>query len=276
MSVSLIYVYWPNRPAGVSWCDLPFALREAGLAEVLHQAGIDVSEMTLFSEGDDGEELAAGFKLARDIGKAIDVACEAGNLPIVLCGSCSLAALGVAASGLGGAGTGVVWCDAHPDLNTPETSVSGLFEGMALSAAAGLCWRAMGRELAGTTPFDLSNVALFGAREVDAGEAAVIRDAGIPISGETTQIAERLAGTASTYLHLDMDVHNALTVRANRFAAEGGPSVDEVRDVVRAVPNVGVMAVTGLDPAADDAAEAYKIAIDHVKAIVEAQKGAVA
>ena len=38
MTVCLIYAYWPNRPFGMNWCDLPLALREAGLPEQLHKA----------------------------------------------------------------------------------------------------------------------------------------------------------------------------------------------------------------------------------------------
>jgi hypothetical protein len=29
MKVTLIYAYWPNQPGGATWCDLPWALREA-------------------------------------------------------------------------------------------------------------------------------------------------------------------------------------------------------------------------------------------------------
>lgn len=272
MTISLIYAYWPNRPFGMNWCDLPLALREAGLPEQLHQAGHDVVEMTLFAEGDEGEELAGGFQLAREIGGAIDVCREAGDLPIVLCGSCALAATGVAASSLGGAGTGVAWCDAHPDLNTPATSVSGLFEGMALSVATGRAWQGMAREISGVDPLSLDHTVLFGARDIDAGERVQLETESIIVASDVSGVNAQLAGTDQTYVHLDMDVHDALHVRTNRYAVPDGPSVDTVRQLLIGVDRLSVLCVTGLDSSADGAKDALKVAIDHVQAVSDTWK----
>jgi len=269
VTVTLIYAYWPNRPFGMNWCDLPLALREAGLPETLHQAGHEVVEMTLFAEGDEGEELVGGFKLAGEIGGAIDVARDAGDLPVVLCGSCALASVGVAASALGGSDTGIVWCDAHPDLNTPETSASGLFEGMALSAATGRSWQTMARDIAGAQFLDLDHAALFGARDIDTGEAALIADAGVPVVTTAADANSRLEKSRQTYVHLDMDVHDELKVRANRFAVPDGPSVDGVRALLVDVDRLAVLAVTGLDSSEPEAAPAMKVAIDHVAAVAD-------
>ena len=108
------------------------------------------------SEETHPEELRSGFMMAKHIADEIKNAREQGELPVTLCGSCSMAAIANAAA-LGGEDMGVAWFDAHPDLNTPETTTSGLFEGMALAAAAGLAWYGMAREHAGlTTPASLA------------------------------------------------------------------------------------------------------------------------
>lgn len=272
MTISLIYAYWPNRPFGMNWCDLPLALREAGLPERLHQAGHEVVEMTLFAEGDEGEELAGGFKLAGEIGVAIDIALDAGDLPVVLCGSCALAAAGVSASRFGGLETGILWCDAHPDLNTPETSESGLFEGMALSVATGRAWQGMAQSIAGATPMSLENVALFGARDIDTAEETFLTEDAIPVVSSVGEANARLAGTRTTYVHLDMDVHDALQVRTNRYAVPDGPSAEDVRGMLTGVDRLGVLAVTGLDSSADGGREALVVAIDHVQAVADHRK----
>ncbi|MGI9408113.1 MAG: arginase family protein [Hyphomicrobiaceae bacterium] len=269
MSVSLIYAYWPNRPFGMTWCDLPWALREAGLPERLHQAGHEVVETTVYAEGDDGEELRGGFELARNIGRAVKEARSAYDLPVVLCGSCSVAAVGTLCGGLGGADTGVLWCDAHPDLNTPETSTSGLFEGMALAVAAGRAWQALSAE-AGLTPVSLAHTVLFGARDIDAAEQTVLSDKGVPVARDAKEVNARLSGSRQTYVHLDMDVHDALEVRTNQFAVENGPSVSTVRDVLTGCDRLSALAVTGLDPSANGAKEAFDVAIDHVLAVAVA------
>ena len=275
MKVTLIYAYWSNRPFGMTWCDLPFALRDAGLPERLHQAGHDVVEMTVYSEGDEGEELAGGFQLAREIGGAIDVARKADEFPIVVCGSCSIAAAGVAASQLGGPKTGVVWCDAHPDLNTPETSKSGLFEGMALAVATGRAWQMLASDMAGVTPFSIGAVTLYGARDIDPPEQDLLAEFSVAVERDARAINVRLETTDQTYVHLDMDVHGELDVRANRFAVPDGPSVDEVRDTLLQVDRLAVLAVTGLDPSVDGSKAALSVAIDHICALADAGKGGV-
>ncbi len=266
MKVSLIYAYWPNQPAGVTWCDLPWALRDKGLPKRLHQAGHEVVETILMAEEPAPDEMRAGLALAAEIADAVREARANGELAVILSGSCALAAVG-AIAGLG-AETRIAWFDAHPDLNTPRTTTSGLFEGMALAAATGRAWQAMITKHAGLdTPADLDNVTLFGARDIDPAEQQLIDQHSVAVTTDTAVLRERLRGAAQVYAHLDMDVHDALTVRTNAFAVAGGPSVDIVREALNSIENLGCLAVTGLDPAAPDAAKAADIAINHVLAI---------
>lgn len=266
MKVTLIYAYWPNQPGGVTWCDLPWALRDRGLPKKLHEAGHEVIETILMAEEPTPDDMHAGLYVAAEIAEAVREAEAQGELCVVLAGSCAIAAIG-AVAGLGPE-TGIAWFDAHPDLNTPETSTSGLFEGMALSAATGNAWRAMVHTHAKLeSPAALENATLFGARDIDPAEQALIDQHGITVTTEATVLQERLAGTTRVYAHLDMDVHDALTVRANTFAVADGPDVETVRHALAALPNLKCMAVTGLDPAAPDAEKAADIAIDHILAV---------
>lgn len=266
MKVTLIYAYWPNQPAGVTWCDLPWALRERGLPKRLHAAGHDVLETILMAEEPAPDEMRAGLRLAAEISEAVAESAAKGELPVVLCGSCALAAIG-AVGGLG-AETAIAWFDAHPDLNTPETSTSGLLEGMALAAATGRAWRAMLKEHAGfAAPASLERATLFGARDIDLPEQELIKTKKITVTAEPAALADRLSGADRVYAHLDMDVHDALAVRANAFAVDGGPDAATVQVALSGIANLKCLAVTGLDPAAPDAAKAADIAIDHILAV---------
>ena len=190
-------------------------------------------------------------------------------LAVVMAGSCALSAIG-AIGGLG-ADTNIAWLDAHPDLNTPETSTSGLFEGMALAAATGNAFRAMVKAHGKlTAPAKLENVALFGARDIDRAEQELISAIEIPVTTDPVALVKRLAGASRVYAHLDMDVHDALTVRTNSFAVEGGPDVAAIRAALTGLPNLKCLGITGLDPAAPDAAKAADIAIEHVLAVAAA------
>ena len=269
MKLTLIYAYWPNQPFEVTWCDLPWAVRDAGLPKRLSDDGHDVRETILMSDEANPEELRSGFIMAKQIADEIKTAREQGELPVTLCGSCSMAAIANAAA-LGGDDTGIAWFDAHPDLNTPETTTSGIFEGMALAAAAGLAWYGMAREHAKMSqPVSLEKAALFGARDIDDAEQALMDMHGVPVAKSAADINARLSGAKSTYVHLDMDVHDELSVRTNMFAVPNGPSVEDVRSTLTSLNQISSMAITGLDPAASDVAKASRIAVEHVLAIAD-------
>lgn len=270
MTISLIYAYWPNQPSGVTWCDLPWALRDAGLPKKLADRGHEVLESVVMSEDPTPEDLSVGFDLAGQIAADVARARAEGELAVILCGSCTIAALGGVA-GLGtGTNTGIVWCDAHPDLNTPETTTSGLLEGMALAVVTGGAWRALAAARAGLVPASLEKTALFGVRDIDPAEQEMIARQMVPITGDIGELNRRIANCETSYLHLDMDVHDAHTVRTNSFPAENGPSSDAVRAVVSGLERIDALAVTGLDPAAPDAKRAAEMAIDHILAAADA------
>ena len=269
MTISLIYAYWPNQPFGITWCDLPWALRDAGLPKRLNQAGHEVLETILMAEDDFPEELHSGFQLAGQIAAEVTKAKSEGELAVILCGSCALAAIG-GVSGLGGGDeTGIAWFDAHPDLNTPETTTSGLLEGMALAAATGNAWTTMAKTYAGLQPATLAHTALFGARDIDPAEQALLDAHGVPLAQSAAAINTRLTGTRHTYVHLDMDVHNALMVRTNATPAPNGPSAEHVRATLTKINRTAVLGITGLDPAAQDSKAASEIAIGHILAVAQ-------
>lgn len=270
MKVSLIYAYWPNQPAGVTWCDLPWALRDKGLPKQLHQAGHEVIETMLMAEEPFPEEMQSGLMLAAEISQAVKEAVDQGELAVVLAGSCAVSAIG-AVGGIG-ADTAIAWLDAHPDLNTPETSTSGLLEGMALAAATGHAWREMARVHAGLDrPADLSRAALFGARDIDEAEQSLMTAHSAVLANSPAELIDRVNSlSAPVYAHLDMDVHDALQVRANAFAVDGGPKSAEVREVLLGLKSLRCLGITGLDPAAPDAGKAAEIAIEHVLAVANA------
>jgi len=134
-----------------------------------------------------------------------------GDLPVVVGGDCGveLAAVEHAAASASarGARLGLVWFDAHPDLNTPETSPSGAFCGMVLRALLG-----DGAEgLVSAAPLDPSRVVLAGTRTMDDGEAAYLETAGIAVVGADA-LATGLGAAVDAldvdevYLHVDLDV----------------------------------------------------------------------
>ena len=179
--------------ASVAGVDLgPAAMRVARLRQRVASLGYEVRDMGDLRVECNAETPAPGEKLrylreisaaceqlAADVRKAL----EGGELPIVLGGDHSIAIGSVAgvASFCRGRGeqVGLIWFDAHADMNTPETSPSGNIHGMPLAVLLGHG----APELTGIEGFspklDPRFCAHIGARDVDPGERELIRQLGM-------------------------------------------------------------------------------------------------
>jgi arginase family enzyme len=159
------------------------------------------------------------------------VAAALGARPIVL-GGCCCTHVG-AATGLARRvdRLGIVWIDAHGDLNTPETSPSGNLWGMPF------------RMLLDAGVVAPEDAALVGARNLDPPEAEYVEQAGIDDS-----LDRALAGVDATYVALDIDVLDPSEVDV-LISEPDGPSADEIDALLREIDGrtriVG-MGVTGL------------------------------
>jgi arginase len=255
----------------------PGRLLEAGLEDALRARGHAVSTGWVEADPHAGE-VAATFQLARTLAERVRGAAPA--FPLVLSGNCS-AALG----GLGGVGAaGVVWLDAHADLNTPETTRSGFVDGMSLAVATGRCWTGIAGTIRGFLPVPDEFVVLAGSRDLEPGERALLarsgiatvdvpqaRDAGVEaaLAPVLDALAERVG---RVYLHLDLDVVDPAEARANGFAAPGGFTVDEVEEVVRSVgARLEIVGATlsAYDPDADAEDRVPAVAARLAAAVVE-------
>jgi len=112
---------------------------------------------------------------------------------------------------------GLIWIDAHSDMNTPETSPSGNVHGMPLAAIMGLGPAELGNIFNFSPKIHPENCVLVGIRDVDAHEKENIRKAGVEVftmrdideRGMRTVMEEALRmagrGTAGYHVSLDMD-----------------------------------------------------------------------
>lgn len=170
----------------------PSAVRVAGLEKRLEALGhhvIDSGNIRV----EIAETQAEGNKNARYLkeiaetctrtAEAVAAALEQGATPLVLGGDHSLAAGSV--SGVAefyhrqGKKIGLVWLDAHSDINTPETSPSGNVHGMPLAALLGLGPEKLSDIFGFAPKVAAENTVLIGVRDIDAAERENIRRAGV-------------------------------------------------------------------------------------------------
>lgn len=192
------------------------------------------------------------------IAAAVQRSRSAGQLPIVFSGNCH-ACLGTL-SGLGSRAA-IAWFDAHGDLNTPDSTESGYFDGMALATALGWAWTGLTRQIPGFAPARESDTVLIGGRDLDDAERELLEQSGIahhapasPGNGPARDLAALLAEVSrpgAAYVHLDLDVIDPSALRANRFAVPGGVSVAWLETALQAVRHrhdIAAVGVTAYDP----------------------------
>jgi len=115
----------------------------------------------------------------RDLAESVEAAMGEGHFPLVIGGDHSIA-VGTVAGVVAhhrpkGESIGVIWFDAHADMNTPESSESGNVHGMPLAAIMGMGHPSL-TELAGEAPMVLpTRIAMIGIRSVDKEEAKLVK-----------------------------------------------------------------------------------------------------
>ena len=182
---------------------------------------------------------------------------EESAFPLVLGGDHSLAAGSVAAAAAHARRRrrkiGLIWVDAHGDMNTPETSTSGNVHGMPLAALLG----PEPAELSGIAGFsptvDPSRTVLLGARNLDPGERRRILESGIHVftmndidRGGLAAVAERAidlasAGAFGFHVSLDLDACDPTIAPGVGTAVKGGLSYRETHILMELVAESGKM-----------------------------------
>lgn len=171
------------------------------------------------------------LETARPVLEAARAEAEAGTR-VFVAGHCNLAIATLPALAVDHPGLRVAWLDAHPDLNTPETSASGFLGGMPLAAACGL-W-----DTGFPSGLDPAHVHLVGARDVDPGEREHIDRFGVHESPPTE---------GPVFVHLDLDVLDPSLMPA-AFGVDGGWTWEQLDEALLALPDLVGIEVTGCAP----------------------------
>jgi arginase len=236
----------------------PSALRVAGLNQKLAELGYQADDLGNVVV-DQPESLPAGPTHARylpqiahtcaRLAEMVEHAADKGQVPLVLGGDHS-AAIGTVAGmsrylHKAGKKLGLLWIDAHADMNTPESSPSGNIHGMPLACIIGQGPPELTGIASHVPMVDPANVAIVGLRSVDDVERFNVRGAGVhPFTmrdiderGMRTVMQEAIhavsSGTAGFHLSFDLDavdpaeapgvgtpVHGGITYREAHLAME--------------------------------------------------------
>jgi arginase len=271
----------------------PSAIRIAGLADRLAELGNRVVD-----EGDvdikNMEELKVGDARARylaEIARASRLLCNKverivgkGRFPLVLGGDHSISVGTV--SGIAsvarreGSKVGLLWVDAHGDINTPETSPSGNIHGMPVAALLGEGPPEL-TSIGGEAPkVDPRNVAMVAIRSLDEGEKVRLKRHGVDVhtmsevdrKGIEQVMQQALArvsdGTSRVHVSFDLDAVDPTVAPGVGTPVKGGLDYREAHLLMELLSDSGVMTsleVVEANPILDDRNTSATFAVELVQ-----------
>jgi arginase len=251
----------------------PLRLLENNLEGKLRNLGFNIESATLNPNAGFASETSTTFSLLELIKNEVATSLEEKNFPLILSGNCSASA-GVAAAYK--SSVGVVWFDAHGDCETPDTTISGFLDGMALSMLMGKSWKNKIQSLT-TSPINGSKVVLIGSRDLSPSEEGFIHANEIHLvptddirSGSQILLKAREnltnANVDSIHLHLDVDVLDPQVGKANSYSVDGGLMTSEVIAAIQLfkekIPITSAV-ISSYDPAYDSNGKILQ-AIDNI------------
>jgi len=238
----------------------PSAIRYAGLEDRLTGLGyhcfdwgnVETAVLEATEETDASARYLPEIKAAcGQVSRLVGLALEQGSLPLVLGGDHSVAmgTLGglAHARGVGG----LLWIDAHSDLNTPESSPSGNVHGMPLAAVIGLTDERFENDMWTLPAVEPERVALVGLRSVDSRERERIRELGIKaytmsdidrigIERAIRESLTHIAGPGFVHVSLDMDALDPEVAPGVGTPVRGGLSYREAHLALELVAESGL------------------------------------
>jgi arginase len=234
----------PFSPTGTSRG--PDTMAGGGIQEILAGLGATVRVEESGLSADEDTEYGAWKRLGMALGHYADIVSRSekdGYFTVGLFATCP--SMPGMVAGLQKTGptrdpirVGMLWLDAHPDFNTPETTRSGSMGGMPVAIATGRALPVLRRDAGLDPPLADRHVVMGGVRLTDPLEQRLLDDSRIEqLSVEDLQQMtpavwaqlDRLSRlTDKIYVHIDMDVLDPREVMAHGNKVPGGPSSEQL------------------------------------------------
>ena len=272
----------------------PSAIRYAGLAQRLEELGLTVDDWgnveTAVAEATEVEDARVRFlpqikQACEQVARLVARAVEEKQLPLVLGGdhSVALGTLGGLASARGPGG--VLWIDAHGDLNRPETTPSGNVHGMPLAAALNVAGCEFASDAWPLPAVEADRVALVGIRALDGGERQLLRELGVRVFTMTEidrigmeavmrEALDVIQGPGFVHVSLDMDALEPEIAPGVGTPARGGLSYREAHlamELVAECELVESLEVVEVNPILDRVNATAELAVELVASALGAR-----
>jgi arginase len=180
---------------------------------------------------------------------------------------------------------GLVYFDAHGDMNTPETTMSMMMGGMPVAVSCGLCLNRLRRQTGLEIPLPTKYVTFAGVRDTDPLEQEIIDNSDVEmisvedIAGLTTNIDDQMIRlshlTDRIYIHVDTDVLNPDEVPGHNTQVEGGVTSLELAVCLQKMfkyPKTAAFGVASLPTSGDPDGLALKAVYMMIEGVIKGVK----
>lgn len=254
-------------PSAIRYAKLHNALRRLGIATVNDHGNLEVP----IRESAEANDAAAKYfavieQVCESLAAIVEQAIREGGMPIVLGGDHSIA-MGTLAglTRARGAAPGLVWVDAHADINSPDSSSSGNVHGMPL-------FFALQRGFASA-----ERTVQIGLRDVDQGEKRMLREFGVKAFSmsdvdkhgmmRVMEEAQQIAGADGRPIHVsfDMDAIDPSEAPGTGTPVKGGLSYREahlVMEMLYESGQLGSIEMVEINPILDYRNQTASLAVD--------------
>ncbi len=203
----------------------PAAIRYAGVTERLTAIGYDVKDEGDILANKPVSPLSDGIKLRylEEVARVNTELCNKvsevmveGRFPLVLGGDHSIAIGTIAGALQNKKNLGVIWFDAHGDINTEETSPTGNIHGMPVAVSLGLGHESLTSIGGNDSKLMADKIVFIGCRDLDQGERKILKKLGITVftmheidrygMADIIERAIKVAGSGTDGIHVSFDL----------------------------------------------------------------------
>jgi arginase len=268
----------------------PNIMENSGLYNLLNSLNVEISEtktalLTPQEERQYGTINRLGLA-SRHLADIVSAQIKRGELNISLLSNCVGLTGMLAGAQLSGPDwkplrVGLVYFDAHGDVNTPETSLSMMMGGMPVAVSCGLCLHRLRRQSGLEIPLPTRYVVLAGVRDTDPLEQEIIDNSEIEmISSEDirkqnscikTQMDRLSRLTDVIYVHVDTDVLSAEEVPGHTTPVSDGCNSDQLSETLETMfeyPKAASFGVASLPTVGDPEGIALKAVYKMIKGVI--------
>lgn len=239
----------------------PVAIRHAGLKKRLETIGYSMEDLgdipayrpeVATTEGTNLKYLDEIVRVNTALCETVSEIMAKGAMPLVLGGDHSIAIGTLAGILQHQKNPGVIWFDAHGDINTAESSPSGNIHGMPVAVAMGIGHEKLTAIGGADKKLDPSKFVLIGARDLDAGERKLLKELGVTVFSmhevdlygivHVMKEAIRIAsdGTDGVHISFDMDAMDPFHATGTGTRVPGGLTYRESHLALELIAQAGI------------------------------------